>query len=163
MPRREKQYVSCYVDGTMFGIDVLLVREINRPLDIVKIDLAPDAIVGLMNLRGQIVTVMDLGTRLGTRSSQMGEDARVIVLKTNRELELMLDGTLTQERTSNDTTGLHVDMVGDLVVADVDDVLPPPPSIGDVEGQNLGGVIKLADGLMALLKVNRVLACTSGG
>ena len=54
-----KQFASFYLGDNLFGIDVRLIREINRNIDITVVDSAPEFVRGLLNLRGQIVTVID--------------------------------------------------------------------------------------------------------
>lgn len=157
MPQSERQFVSCHVGKALFGVDVLLVREINRYNEVVYVDLAPKSILGLMNLRGQIVSVMDLSTRLGLTSQDGTESERVIVLKTNRELAELHGDHTDIGATADDVIGMRVDAVGDLVVVPADEVLTAPTNVGEVEGRFLEGVIKLEDGLMAVLRMDQLL------
>jgi chemotaxis signal transduction protein len=68
------------------GINILFLREINRHIDLTPVDLAPSYVCGLMNLRGQIVTVIDLGVRLGLPPRKITAETGCIVLKSFKEL-----------------------------------------------------------------------------
>src|SRR3954454_49954 len=60
----EHQYCTFYLDGSYFGLDVLKVQEIIRYQEMTRVPLAPPVVRGLINLRGQIVTALDLRRRL---------------------------------------------------------------------------------------------------
>src|SRR3954464_7365242 len=61
----QRQYVSIVIDGQMFGIPVLIVHDVLGPQRITRIPLAPPEVAGSLNLRGRIVTAIDVRTRLG--------------------------------------------------------------------------------------------------
>ena len=69
------------MDGNLMGIDILKVREINRSLDITPVQYGPEHVRGLVNLRGQTITVFDLGTRLGLSPRQLSSNSHSIILK----------------------------------------------------------------------------------
>lgn len=153
-----RQFSSFYLGESMFGIDVLLVREINRNLDITPVDPSPDFVKGLMNLRGQIVTVTDLGVRLNLDKRERTKSTCCIVLKTEKELERIADEGLISESTSKDTVGLLVDKISDMISIDENEIEAPPANMNGVDGKYLGGVIKLERDLLATLKISEILA-----
>ncbi|MBD3419186.1 MAG: chemotaxis protein CheW [Chitinivibrionales bacterium] len=153
-----RQFATFYLGEGLFGIDVLLVREINRNLEITDVDPSPDFVVGLMNLRGQIVSVADLGVRLGLERRIIGKATCCIVLKTDEELQRLRDEGLLSENTSKDIVGLVVDKIGDMITVDDRNIEPPPANMNGVDGKFLGGVVKLDAELMATLKVAEILA-----
>ncbi len=152
-----RQYASFYIGESLFGIDVLLVREINRNIDITEVDPSPDFIKGLMNLRGQIVSVTDLGVRLGLSKREMTDSTCCIVLKTNQELERIIEEGLIAEQTSDDFVGLIVDRISDMITVDEAEIEPPPANMNGVDGKYLGGVIKLDGELLATLRIGEIL------
>ncbi|MFH0920648.1 MAG: chemotaxis protein CheW [Fibrobacterota bacterium] len=153
----EKQYSTFLLGTDLFGIDILLVREINRNLTITPVEQAPKFVSGLLNLRGQIVTVVDMGVRLGLARRVMTPQSRVIVLKTAQELFAKhADERLTAAAPS-DLLGLLVDAVGDMVTADDKAVEPPPANTGHVADMFLTGVIKLERGLVGVLDIGKIL------
>lgn len=152
--RQERQFVTCFLEGSLFGIDVLLVREICRCDDIVHIDLAPQSVVGLMNLRGQIVTVIDLAVRMGIGGRSDRRPDRAIVLKTEDELASVAAAEMRGATAGSDLIGLAVDSVGDLVTVDSSQILPPPSNMADLAARYLTGVVKLDDVLMGVLEIS---------
>lgn len=154
------QYATFSISDHLFGINVLLVREINPNTDITPVDLAPDFVRGLMNLRGQIVTVIDPAVRLGMGERKITERSRCIVLKTSAELqERESDAALVQESVT-DHVGILVDAIGDMVSADEHEIEPPPANIGEVDGKYMHGVLKMEHKLMIALRTKEIL---SGG
>lgn len=156
----QKQFASFYLDETLCGIDVLLVREINKNLDITPVDPSPDFIAGLMNLRGQIVTLANLNQKFGFTHDLEEQEERescCIVLKTDKELERLRDEGLVEGETSKDIVGLLVDRIGDMVTVDEYDIERPPANVNGLDGQYLSGVIKLENELLAIIDVSNML------
>jgi len=153
-----KQYATFLLDGHLFGIDVLLVREINQYMVITPVPLSVPSIRGLINLRGQIVTVVDLGVLIGLEPREIGRETHSLVLKTHDDLASLRLRFGNQELTGPiDTVGLLVDGVGDVVDVNEKEMEPPPANVGDVDGQYLSGVIKLEKELLVLLNIGKAL------
>lgn len=153
-----RQFITFYLDHDLFGIDILLVREINRNLDITPVDLAPTYVRGLLNLRGQIVTVLDLGVRLELGMRKFKQSSSCIILKTTMELERGHAKEELEDTTSPDLVGLLVDRIGDVVSVESSSIEPPPTHSHGVSGHYLSGVIKLDQRLLVTLKTSNVLA-----
>ena len=156
-----RQFASFYMGENLFGIDVLLVREINQDVDITKVDPSPDFIIGLMNLRGQIVAITDLGVKLGINKEADTERKNCIVLKTDSELEHLNDEGMDVGKTSQDMIGLMVDKIGDMVTVEEEEIENPPSNVNGVDGKYLSGVIKLENQLLVTLKLEEILAMES--
>ena len=153
-----KQFASFHVNNNLFGIDIRLIREINRNVDITVVDSAPDFVRGLLNLRGQIVTVIDIGVRMGLREKKdIQDNCRCIVLKTSEELSAKRSEDPSIEDTSRDLVALYVDDIGDMVTMDEKEIEATPANIGDVEGKFIGGMAKLENELMIILKMTQLL------
>jgi len=153
----EKQFTTFKLGEDLFGIDILLVREINRSLQITPVEQAPEFVTGLLNLRGQIITVIDLGVRLGLEKREVMGSTRCIVLKTAQELLNRHASENVVKSASSDQVGFLVDSVGDMVSVSEGDIAPPPANLGQVSEKFLTGVVKLEHGLVGLLDVGRVL------
>jgi purine-binding chemotaxis protein CheW len=137
---QEHQYCTFYVAGYYFGIDVLKVQEIIRYQEMTRVPLAPPVVRGLINLRGQIVTAIDLRRRL--------------------ELEARHDDQLPVNvivRTDDGAVSLLVDKIGD--VLDVEESLfePPPETLRGTPRELIRGAYKLNDRLMLLLDIDKAL------
>jgi purine-binding chemotaxis protein CheW len=150
------QYSTFRLGDRLFGLDIMMIREINRILDITPVPHARPHIRGLINLRGQIVTILDLGVRLGLPRLEIGEESHNIILKTNAELAAARTGKTFS--TSTDLVGFLVDAIGDVVEADDASIEPPSANVSEAESQYLSGVIKTDGGLLVLLDIKEVLA-----
>lgn len=153
----ERQFATFYIGNARFGIDILMVREINRHLEITPAERAPEFVRGLLNLRGQVVTVIDLGVRLGLGPRVITPESRCLVLKTSSDLAVHQKAGRLDDDTSNDVIGFLIDRVGDMVTVGEKDLEPAPANISGVDGQFLLAVAKLEDGLMVALKTCEIL------
>ena len=134
------QYATFTIDGHFFGINVLVVREINPHTEFTPVDRSPDYVRGLMNLRGQIVTIIDLGKKLALGETERSEMSRNIIVNSKDEY-----------------IGLLVSRISDVVEAEWDKVEPPPANIGGVQGKFFKGVFKTKERLIGILDVEKVL------
>ncbi|WP_263379197.1 chemotaxis protein CheW [Granulicella paludicola] len=134
------RYSTFYVDGHFFGIAVLRVQEVLRSPEITRVPLAPPVIEGLMNLRGQIVTAVDMRRRLNVPTGQLGQAPISIVVRTN-------DGVVS----------LLVDEIGDVLDAPADAFERLPESLTLEESEIIEGVYKLDGKLMLVLDLDRAL------
>ena len=156
----QKQFATFYIGENLFGVDIRLIREINRNIDITPVDSAPDFVRGLLNLRGQIVTVVDVGQRMGLRDKDdASNDCRCIVLKMSEELASKRSIDASIEETSRDLVALYVDDIGDMVTIDEKEIEHSPANIGDIEGRFISGVAKLEKELMIVVRVAELLKC----
>lgn len=146
-----------YIDDTFFGIDVMLVREVNRNLEITPVDRAPRYIAGLQNLRGQIVTILDIGVRLGFDKRELKSGSYCIVLKTSDELDSLTTAEVKRNETSAEMTGFLVDRIGDMVSIDDEEIEPPPANIGDIDGKYITGIVKMENSLLLLLALSSLI------
>jgi len=133
-----RQFVTFRIDMYLMGIDILAVREINRFLDITPVQHVQDYIRGLINLRGQTVTVFDLGVRLGLSARILTDNSHNIILK-------------------KDAVGLLVDCIGDVTEAEETEIELPPANVGKIEEKFVVGVVKLEDELLVILSAEKIL------
>ncbi len=138
------QYCTFLLDGHLFGVDVASVQEVLKQQDITPVPLASREVAGLINLRGQIVTTLDLRTRLGLPVRAPGSHSVSVVVRSG-------DGA---------TVSLVVDQIGDVLEAD-DATLEPPPDTVPADVRDLvAGICKLEDQLMLLLDTERAVTVT---
>lgn len=134
------ELTTFYVGDGLCGMDILNVQEINKHMEITKVPQAPECVMGIVNLRGQIVTIIDLCKRLGLPSSDNKSDGCNIIVNSEGE-----------------HIGLHVQRISDVVQADWATVEPPPANIGGVQGKYFEGVYKTEKSLIGILDVSEVL------
>jgi purine-binding chemotaxis protein CheW len=130
----EHQYCTFYLAGHYFGLDVLEVQEIIRFQQMTRVPLAPPVVRGLINLRGQIVTALDLRRRLQLPDRPADQQPVNVVIRTD-------DGAVS----------LLVDEIGD--VLEVSDKLfeSPPETLQGPARQLVRGAYKLPDRLLLIL------------
>ena len=151
------QYSTFRLGDRLFGLDLMMIREINRILDITPVPNARSHIRGLINLRGQIVTILDLGVRLGLARQEIIDTSHNIILNTTAELASARHEGAQPYTTSNDLVGFLVDAIGDVVEADESTIEPPSANVSEAEGGFLSGVLKTDAGLLVLLDIHEVL------
>lgn len=133
-------YISFRVADQWVGIPVVLVQEVLTHQAISQVPLAPREVLGFLNLRGQIVTAIDLRTRLGLAERGAGEDYMNIVVWDHGELFSLL-----------------VDEVGDVVGVSSDRLEPTPATLDPAWRECCEGVIRMERGLLAVLDVRSIL------
>jgi purine-binding chemotaxis protein CheW len=141
---RTRQYSTFCIDNLFFGIEVLKVQEVLRYLEMTTVPLAPDVIEGLINLRGQIVTAVDMRRRLGIPKRKEGETPMNMVVRSE-------DGAVS----------LLVDEIGDVLEVSADSYEPPPDNMPDEQREMIEGVYKLEGRLLLVLNAERVLQTQS--
>jgi purine-binding chemotaxis protein CheW len=136
----ELRLATFYLGEQLLGVDIRLVQEINRLTDITPVPLAPDFVRGVVNLRGEVVTVLDLRAVLGLEPSVTAGQGRNVVLEY-----------------AGEKTGLLVDRVADVVTTTAGEIEPAPANVHGADGRFFQGVVKLEHELLVLLDVQAVL------
>lgn len=135
-----KQFCTFKLDGIFFGIDILQVQEIIRRLNFTRIPLAPPLIEGLVNLRGQIVTAIDMRLRIGLPPRPAGKQPTHVVV-----------------RIEDGAASLLVDEIGDMMELAEDAFEPPPDTVQGTARELISGVYKLEHGLLLVLDTNKTV------
>ena len=139
--KNEHQLVVFKIGDEEFGVDISQVREIVRLLEITYMPKAPAFIDGVVNLRGQIVTIIDLAKRLGIPSSPRGNETRIIVIEIEENI-----------------VGMIVDSVSEVLRLSSEDVEEVPGFIEtEVPEHYIRKVGKLEGRLLVLLDLSCVL------
>jgi purine-binding chemotaxis protein CheW len=134
----ETQYCTFFVDGLLFGVEVLQVQEIMSAFVVGSVPLAPPTIAGLINHRGQIITAIDMRKRLDLSPSTV-PPARMLVVRCNEE-----------------TFALLVDKIGDVVAANPKDFEEAPENVNESARELMEGAYKLADRLLMPLRLEKI-------
>jgi purine-binding chemotaxis protein CheW len=139
----ERQYCTFYVAGHYLGLDVLRVQEIIRHQEMTRVPLAPPVVRGLINLRGQIVTAIDLRQRLGLGDRPAGPPPLNVVVRTD-------DGAVS----------LLVDEVGDVLEVSEGLFERPPETLKGPARDLIRGAYKLPGRLLLVLDTERAVDVT---
>jgi purine-binding chemotaxis protein CheW len=130
------EYITFYVQDQLLGIPVREVREVLPEQPVAQVPLAHSAIAGLLNLRGQIVTAIDVRRRLGIPPREPGLDRMNIVIGDDGELFSLL-----------------VDSVGDVRTVSPASFAPAPATLAENWKKCCGGVYRLERGLLVVINV----------
>lgn len=129
-----RQFSTFRVGDLYLGVEVLKVQELIRGQQMTRVPLAPPIVRGLINLRGQIVTAIDLRVRFGLPPRQDAGDVMNVVI-----------------RTDETAVSLLVDEIGDVVEASDDQFEAPPHTMSGALGTLVVGVYKLTTGLLLVI------------
>jgi len=134
------EFSTFYVGGALCGINILNIQEINKHFEITKVPQASNYVKGILNLRGRIVTIIDLGEKLGLDPVNQNKSNRNIIVNSEDE-----------------HIGLLVDAISDVVLTKNEDIEPAPSNIGGVKGKYFQGVLKTEKQLIGILDIDEVL------
>ena len=158
---KTRQFVTFRLRDMLLGLDILLVKEINRRLEITPVFDVAYFVVGTANLRGQVITILDPGLRLDLPSQRTSEDGGVIVLKTEKELTRLHRSGGLEDHSVNDQVGLLVDRIGDVIEVDQSGIHAVPANLDPVVARYADGVIPVDNDLVVMLRLERLLALES--
>ena len=134
------QLVTFRLDGALYGIEVSHVQEVLRTERVTPVPLAPAAVAGLINLRGQVVTAIELRDRLGRPTRPDDVDSVAVVV-----------------RLQGEAVGLLVDSIDDVVRVRPADFEPPPETLQGETRSLIRGAYKLEGELLLALDVRKVV------
>ena len=155
-------FATFQLDQQLFGIEILYVREVNKQLDMTPVPHAPDYVRGLLNLRGQIVTILDLKKRLSSTKTQVSGSSCNLILKTEQELNPIRQREKRPDlATSADPVGLMIDSIDEIVTVDTALIADPPVNMDPHEQKYLSGVVTLDKRLLGILSVDKILEYTA--
>ena len=128
------------VNDEEYGVDVSLIKSIERMMQITRVPNVQEYIMGVMNLRGSVIPVVDLRVRFGFPATEIKEETRIIVLSID-ELEV----------------GIIVDSCSDVTDIKRENIEPPPSVVGAIESTFIQGVTKIDRRLVILLDMEQTL------
>lgn len=135
------QVATFYVGDLLLGLPIDQVQEINRHVDTTRVPHAPSSIRGVINLRGDVVTVVDLPAVLGLATGEITPSTRNVVIQSQGQL-----------------IGLLVDRIADILALPNAEIDPPPANVCGVEGRFFNGVHPTESEIVVLLDLDEVLS-----
>lgn len=136
----EVQLVAFKLGREEYGIDILQVQEIKKMTDITRVPHTPDYIKGVINLRGSVLPVIDLKTRLDLLEQDYTDDTRIIIVKVDEI-----------------AVGMIVDAVSEVMAIDQEQIEVSQEAVGGVSTNYISGVGKLENRLMILLNLEAII------
>ena len=135
------QLVSFKIGNEEFGIDILNVQEIIKTVQITKVPNSPSFVEGIINLRGKVIPVIDLRSRLNLEKKAQDKDTRIIVVDI-----------------SSKTVGFIVDEVNEVLRIPKSITEAPPEMVTSRNSQYITAVGKLDDRLITLIDLQKILS-----
>jgi purine-binding chemotaxis protein CheW len=139
-----EQYLTFMLAGEEYGVDILCVQEIKGWDRATRIPHTPDFVLGVINLRGAVVPILDLRRRFALEAVDFGPTTVVIVLRAN--------GTRGER-----TVGIVVDAVSEVYNVDVADMKPPPEVCGSLDSIFVKSLATISEKMLILLDVDRLI------
>ncbi len=134
------QLCSFQLADATFGLDTMLVQEIIKVPDITKVYLAPEEITGIINLRGKIVTIIDLAIKLELTTEVEMTNRKIIIVESQEE-----------------HFGLVVDNINDVIHIDGEELDAAPSNVRVAQSRFISGVFRDNEQLIAILNLNEVI------
>ncbi len=129
-----------YIRDALCALDATEVQEVIRLGPMTPVHHAPAEVLGIVNLRGRIVTILDVGRRLGFPPAAPGPESRVFIVEQR-----------------NECVGFFVDRAGEVVEIEDGQVEPPPSNVPREQSLCFRGVCRFGDAAMALIDLDRFL------
>jgi purine-binding chemotaxis protein CheW len=139
------QYLTFVCGGEEYGVEILRVQEIKGWEHVTRVPYAPHYVLGVMNLRGMIVPVIDLRTRLNLEQRKFDASTVVIVVR-------------VQSARGEKTVGIVVDAVSEVYSVQADGIKPVPELGGMADDSCVKGIATIEGKMVMLLDVNSLVA-----
>ena len=139
-----EQYLTFMLAGEEYGVDILRVQEIKGWDKVTRIPRTPEYVLGVINLRGSVVPILDLRSRFGLDKIVFGPTTVIIVVK-------------VAGRRGERTVGMVVDAVSDVYNVPVGASKPPPDVCGSIDTVFVKALATIADKLVILLDIDRLI------
>lgn len=134
------QYVAFQIGKETYGVDIQQSRGIIKEFSITNVPNTEKYVMGVINLRGQIVPVIDLHERFQFKEPPPEKDRRIITVEVRNSL-----------------IGLLVDKVNEVMRVDLDEVEPAPEVSGGIEQKYLAGIARVNEELLLLINLDKLL------
>ena len=154
-----RQFISFFLEDRLYGLDIRIVKEINTNTRLTEVPRTAPHIRGLVNIRGQVVLVMDIAVIFGRRPRPVTGLSQVVILKTAAEIRAVrgpsdsLDPTPFGDR----AVSFLVDRIGDVTGVSAGGIEPVPAHVEEANARYFAGVIRQPEGLQMILDAGALL------
>lgn len=138
-----KQLISFMVGNEEYAMEIVRVKEVIRTPTITRLPKAPSFVKGIINLRGDVIPIVDLRDKFGLEAAEYTSSTRVIVVDVEGKL-----------------IGMIVDAASQVIRVPTDQIEPPPPVAGGLPSDLIEGVGKIGERLIVLLDIDMILSST---
>jgi purine-binding chemotaxis protein CheW len=137
---KEHEFLAFVISGEEYGVDIMMIKEIIRPVGMTHVPRVPDYVKGIISLRGAVVPIFDMKKRLGLNAQEPGKKSRIVVVSLGTNL-----------------VGFWADSVTEVVKLKESGIEPPPPTLLDGPAQCIRGVGHFRGRMIIVLDVDKVL------
>jgi len=137
----EVQFVVFRLGNEEYGVPITQVKEINRLTTATKVPKSPVFIEGIINLRGQIIPIIDMKKRFDLVYNEYTADARVIVIQIGQQ-----------------TFGIEVDAVSEVLRINTGNIEKAPSIVSGIDARYITGVAKVGERLLIILDLDKLLS-----
>ncbi|HEB99154.1 MAG TPA: chemotaxis protein CheW [Thiotrichales bacterium] len=134
------QCVTFVLEDEVYGINVMQVQEVLRETEIAPVPGAPNYVLGIINLRGNVVTVIDTRMRLGLPPKEPDESTRIVIIETEHQ-----------------EVGIMVDAVAEVVELHTSEIESPPNVGSEESAKYIQGVVSRDGQLLIIVDLNKLL------
>lgn len=135
------RWVTFFLSQEKYGINVMQVQEVLRVSEIAPVPGAPDYVLGIINLRGNVVTVIDTRQRFGLESKELDDSSRIVIVESNEQV-----------------VGILVDSVAEVIDLQLSEI-ESAPNVGTEDSSRfIQGVASQQDELLIIIDLNKLLA-----
>jgi len=139
--KEERQILVFRVAREELGLDISCVREVLRPQEVYPLPKAPDFIEGVINLRGHIVALIDLGKRLHASQKEEEPNQRIIICRVNKFI-----------------VGLMVNTLKEIIALSKEDIKPIPEVVSmQMEAELISGMARVGEKFIPILDLEHIL------
>ena len=138
---KSEQVVCFKIGKEEYAVDILLVKEILKLPEITKLPKAANYVLGVMDLRGKIIPVVDLSIKFGIHSATQANATRGIVVS--------IEGK---------QVGLAIDSVSHVIRINTNEIEPPPPVVRGISGKYIVGIAKVETGFVVILDIGQIFS-----
>lgn len=135
-----KQFVVFRLDNEEYGIDILRVKEIKEMMSVTRVPKAAHFVTGVINLRGEVIPVIDLRKKFNLKERDDNSNNRIIIVAVD-----------------DITVGLIVDTSSEVLEIRSDSIEEPPSGVGGIDQGNIYGIGKVGERLIILLDIVRII------
>lgn len=141
----DNQFVTFQIEEETYAINVFKTREILEVPDITKVPGMPEMIRGVINIRGDVVPVLDMKQKFGSAKTEFGQDTAVIVTELEKEEETI-------------PVGILVDSAKEVVTLEKDQIEPPPKMRVFIDNSYILGMGKAGESFIIILNIDKILS-----
>ena len=135
------RWVTFHLGEEAYGINVMQVQEVLRVAEIAPVPGAPHYVMGIINLRGNVVTVIDTRARLGLDAKELDDSSRVVIIEAGKNV-----------------VGILVDSVAEVIELRMSEVDSAPNVGGDESSKYIQGVASVEGELLIMVDLNKLLS-----